>query len=73
MVSRLIVIVLAFGAAGYRASQGAFVEALGLTALGTGLLILRVAGTRSMLRNTAYVCFLLTAASMVFVFVRDFL
>jgi len=73
VISRFIVIVLALGAAAYRASQGAFVEALGLTALGTGLLILRVAGTRPMLRNTAYACFLLTAASVAIVVVRDFL
>lgn len=73
VISRIIVIILAFGAAAYRASQGAFVEAAGLAALGTGLWLLRVAGTRTSYRNAAYACFVITAVSIVAVIVRDYL
>ena len=73
MVSRFIVIILAFAACAYRASQGAFVEASGLAGLGGGLLCLRFAVKRPTLRYAAYACFVLTAASIVAVIIRDYL
>ncbi len=73
MVSRVIVIVLAFAAAAYRASNGAFVEAIGLAALGGGLLALKFAVKRPGLTTAAYGCFFVTALSIIVVFVRDYL
>jgi hypothetical protein len=73
VISRVIVILLAFGAAIYRASQGAFVEATGLAALGGGLLLLRLARQRASFRNAAVGCFLITAASIAIVIIRDYL
>ena len=73
MISRVIVIILAFGASIYRASEGALVEAGGLAALGAGLWLLRIAGTRASHRNAAYACFGLTALSILIVIVRDYL
>ena len=71
MVTRVIVIILAFAAAAYRVSQGAFVEAAGLVGLGGGLLLLRVASGRTSYRNAAIGCFVITALSILVVIVRD--
>jgi hypothetical protein len=62
LISRLLVIVLAFGAAAYRASEGAWVESGGLAALGVGLLLLRIFPKQ---RWMAVGAFCLTALSMV--------
>lgn len=70
MISRPLVIALAFIAAGIRASQGAWPETIGLTALGAGLVILRVAERRPALRQYAWLCFFLTAAVIVLVLLR---
>ncbi len=70
MISRPLVILLAFIAAGIRASQGAWPETLGLAALGSGLLILRAAERRRALRQYAWLCFAVTAAVIVLVLVR---
>ena len=72
MISRSIVIVLAYGAAAMRASQGAWPETIGLAALGTGLVILRLAKHRSVLKPYAWLCFLLTGAAVVMVFMRQY-
>ena len=71
MVTRTVVIILAFAAAAYRASQGAFVEAAGLAGLGSGLLLLRIAAGRIAYRNAAIGCFAVTAASILAVIIRD--
>ena len=55
----------------YRASQGAFVEAAGLAGLGSGLLLLRLAAGRIAYRNAAIGCFVVTAASILAVIIRD--
>lgn len=68
MISRSLVIVLAFGAAAFRASQGAWLETTGLAALGVGLVILRLASRHRLL---AWAAFAVTAASMVLVFLRQ--
>ena len=73
MISRSLVIVLAFLAAGMRASQGAWTETTGLAALGTGLVLLRVAETRPAFRTYAFTCFAVTAVAMVMVVARNYL
>ena len=73
MISRTLVIVLAFGAAIMRASQGAVVETIGLTALGSGLVLLRLSAKRPALQTWAWVCFAATAATVVIVFYRRYL
>lgn len=68
MISRTLVIVLAFGAAAYRAAGGAWIEATGLAALGLGLLILRV---WPKYRAVAWAAFVATAASILLVLLRQ--
>ena len=70
VISRTLVIILALGAALYRATQGAWVEAGGLAALGAGLVLLALAPRRPALKPLAWVAFLLTAASMIVVLLR---
>jgi hypothetical protein len=72
VISRSLVIVLAFGAAAMRAAQGAWPETIGLAALGTGLVILRIAQHRPALKPYAWLCFLLTGAAVVLVFMRQY-
>ena len=55
-----------------RASQSAWPETIGLAALGTGLVILRVAKQRPALKQYAWLCFLLTGAAVVMVFMRQY-
>ena len=73
MISRTLVILLAFIAAGIRASQGAWVETTGLAALGLGLVLLRVAQKHPAAKTYAFTCFAITAGTMVMVFTRDYL
>lgn len=68
MISRLLIIVLAFGAAAYRAAGGAWVEAGGLAALGAGLLVLRVLPRQ---RWLAVLAFAMTAISILVVLMRQ--
>jgi hypothetical protein len=68
VISRYLVIALAFIAGAMRISQGAWTEATGLFALGVGLAILRFA--RRSLRPAAYVAFAVTALSIVLVLLR---
>jgi Na+/phosphate symporter len=72
VISRYFVIALAFGAAVYRASQGAWVEATGLIGLGAGLVVLKLATTRPALRPLAYLAFLVTAAAITAVLLRQY-
>ena len=64
MISRYLVITLAFIGAGFRATQGALVEATGLASLGLGLVILKLAATRPGLKQIAWLMFLVTAVAM---------
>lgn len=73
MISRPLVIILAFVAASIRASQGALQETIGLVALGSGLVFLKLAETRPAFRQYAYLCFLLTGASVLLVLFRQYL
>ncbi len=70
MISRSFVIVLALGAAIYRATQAAWIEALGLAALGGGLILLTLAARRPALRPVAWAAFAVTAATMIAVLAR---
>jgi hypothetical protein len=64
LISRYLVIVLALGVAAMRASQGAWVEASGLTGLGLGLVCLKIAESRPVFKRVAYVSFLVTALAI---------
>jgi hypothetical protein len=64
VISRYLVIVLAFMAGAVRASQGAWVEAAGLFGLGAGLTLLKIAASRPGLKPVAYLAFLVTAAAI---------
>jgi hypothetical protein len=70
VISRTLVIALALGAAIYRATQAAWIEAIGLAALGVGLILLTVSARRPALRRMAWLAFLLTAASVIVVLLR---
>lgn len=72
MISRYLVIVLAFVAGAMRVSQGAWVEAAGLFGLGAGLAALKVSATRPSLKPVAWFAFLVTAASIAIVLIRRF-
>ena len=64
MLSRYIVIALAFIGAGYRATQGAWLEAVGLFGLGAGLTLLKFSRTRPVLRSLAYLAFIVTVLAL---------
>ena len=70
MISRYLVITLAFGAAAYRGTQGAWLEATGLAALGIGLVLLRLAPGRPVLKPLAWASFGVTACAMAIVLLR---
>jgi hypothetical protein len=72
VISRYLVILLAFVAAGIRAAQGAWVETTGLAALGTGLVILKLASTRPALKPLAWLAFLVTALAIGTVLIRQY-
>jgi hypothetical protein len=72
VISRYLVIVLAFAAAALQASRGAWMEAAGLLGLAGGLLLLRLAPAHPPLRRLAYLAFALTAIAMIVVFARRF-
>lgn len=63
-MSRYFVIALAFGAAVYRATQGAWIETIGLAGLGTGLVAMKLSAARPALRPFVYLAFLVTALAV---------
>ena len=63
MISRYLVITLAFGAAAYRVTQGAWVEATGLGALALGLVLLKLAEARPVLKPLAWMSFGMTVCA----------
>jgi hypothetical protein len=69
--SRYLVIALALGAAGLRASRGDWLGATGLTGLAGGLIALRLAPRHPPLRRVAYFGFLVTAIAIVMVLMRS--
>jgi hypothetical protein len=64
VISRYLVIVLAFVAAGFRFLQGAWLEAVGLASLGLGLSFLKLSAHTPSLRLAAYVSFVVTALAI---------
>lgn len=64
MITRYLLIVVVFAVGTYRATQGAWLAAAGLFAMGLGLVVLKVAETKPAVRPIAYVCFLATAATI---------
>lgn len=72
MISRYIVIVLAFGVALFQASRGNWLEATGLFGLGGGLALLRFGPKEPRFRRAAYVCFAVTAIAIILVLVRRY-
>ena len=71
MITRALVIVLAFGGALLRASQGAWVEATGLAGLGAGLVAWKFSGARPALKPLAYLGFVLFAVAIVIAALRQ--
>ena len=70
MISRYLVILLAFGAAAMRISQGAVPEAVGLVGLGGGLLCLKLGERRPALKRFARLGFAVMAIAIVAVLIR---
>jgi hypothetical protein len=70
VISRVLVIVLAFIVAAVQASRGAWIESAGLVGLGAGLLILRLWGAQPRRRWLAWAAFSVTAAAMIVVALR---
>jgi hypothetical protein len=70
VISRVLVIVLAFIVAAIQASRGAWIESAGLVGLGAGLLILRIWGAQPGRRWLAWPAFSITALAMVVVAMR---
>jgi len=73
MFSRYLVIALALGAAIYRATQGAWIESIGLFGLGGGLVALKLSATQPRLKPIAYLGFLVTALAMGAVLYRTYI
>jgi len=73
MISRYLVIALAYGAAIVQITRGAWLEAVGLLGLGAGLTFLKLAETRPALKPGAWVGFAVTAVAIVVVFVQRYL
>jgi hypothetical protein len=70
VISRYLVIVLSFGAAFYRLSQGAWVEAIGLLGLGGGLLCLKIAERWPPFKRVAWAGFAIMGLAIGVVLVR---
>jgi hypothetical protein len=70
VISCYLVILLAFGAAAMRISQGAFTEAVGLAGLGAGLLCLKLGERQPALKRFARLGFAVTAIAIVSVLFR---
>lgn len=71
MVSRTFVIVLALGAAAYRLTTGAVLEAGGLLSMALGLICLQAAPKKPALKSVAIACFSVTAAIIAYVLYRN--
>lgn len=75
MITRYFVIALSLGLAVVKARLHAWPDAIGLGALGIGLILLRLADTRQqpLLRRAAWLCFGITLMALGVVAQRDFL
>jgi hypothetical protein len=70
VISRILVILLAFVVAAVQLSRGAWVEASGLAGLGAGLLILRARGNQPTWRRLAWAAFSVTGLAILVVLLR---
>ena len=70
MMTRYLLIAVAFGLGIYRATQGAWLASAGLFAMAAGLVALKLAERRPALRPVAYVCFLGTLATIVLILIQ---
>lgn len=70
MISRYVVIALAFGVAIYRMYEGAWIEAAGLLGLGGGLVCLKLGERQPAYRRFAWVGFAVTALAIVSLILR---
>jgi hypothetical protein len=71
VVSRPLIIILALGAAGYRVTTGAYLEAGGLVSMALGLTFLQMAPRRPAFKSAAIACFTITAAVIGYVIYRN--
>ena len=71
MISRPLIINLALGAAGYRVTTGAHLEAGGLVSMALGLTFLHMAKTKPALKTAAVGCFVVTAGVIAYVLYRN--
>ena len=71
MISRYLVIALAFGVAAYRMYEGAWIEAAGLLGLGGGLVCLKLAERHPAYRRFAWIGFAVTALAIVNMVLRS--
>lgn len=71
MISRPLIIILALGAAGYRVTTGAYLEAGGLAAMALGLTFLQMAPKKPGFKSAAIVCFTITAGVIGYVLYRN--
>ena len=71
MISRPLIIILALGAAGYRVTTGAYLEAGGLVAMALGLTFLHMAKKQPAFKSAAIACFTITAGVIGYVLYRN--
>lgn len=71
MISRPLIIILALGAAGYRVTTGAYLEAGGLVAMALGLTFLHMAQKKPAFKSAAIACFTITAGVIGYVLYRN--
>jgi hypothetical protein len=70
VITRYLLIALAFGLGVYRAAQGAWLASAGLFAMAAGLVVLRLAERRPALRPIAYLCFVATALTIAAILIQ---
>jgi hypothetical protein len=71
VISRPLIIILALGAAGYRVTTGAYLEAGGLVAMALGLTFLQMAQKKPAFKSAAIACFTITAGVIAYVLYRN--
>lgn len=71
VISRPLIIILALGAAGYRVTTGAYLEAGGLVAMALGLTFLQMAQKKPAFKTAAITCFVITGAVIAYVLYRN--
>jgi hypothetical protein len=70
VISRYLLITLAFALGIYRATQGAWLASAGLFAMAAGLVVLKLAERRRALKPLAYICFAATGLTIVAILIQ---